>query len=118
VSADGRHVYVALLEDDAVVIFGRAPSNGSLSFVGAVAYWRDAETGSLGFAQTETDERAARGRSERPDALLAHGRYLYATSLGDEAIATFVPEPAAGAAAGAALLALALRLHRHRIRSR
>jgi hypothetical protein len=96
VSADGRHVYVALLEDDAVVIFGR----------------------SLGFAQTETDERAARGRSERPDALLAHGRYLYATSLGDEAIATFVPEPAAGAAAGAALLALALRLHRHRIRSR
>ena len=145
VSPDGRHVYVASREDDAIVIFGRAPSNGSLTFLGVVsepvhleftndvavspdgrlvfaiggsahtlvAYWRDPETGALGLAQTEKDDEGLVDGLRAPDALLAKGRHLYVTSLTDEAIAIFVPEPGAGAAISAALLALGLcRLRR------
>jgi len=141
VSPDGRHVYVAARDSGAVVIFGRAPANGSLTFLGAVqdptnldrtndvavspdgklvfaiggdastlvAHWRDPETGALGLAQTETDNVGLVDGLHAASSLLALRDRLYVTSLTDQAIAIFVPEPSSLAAGIAALAALGMR---------
>ena len=73
-SADGRFVYVAGADSDAVVLFARDTSSGELDFIGA---WQD------GLASVEGLGGVARLL------LSPQGDYLYAAGLLDSAIAIF-----------------------------
>lgn len=105
-------VHLELTNDVAISLDGRLVFAIGGEANTLVTYWRDPETGSLGLAQTETDDEGLVSGLGAPAALLAQGRHLYVTSQTDEAIAVFVPEPGAGAAIAAALLALAGFAHR------
>ena len=73
-SPDGRHVYAAGANDDAVVVFERNSTTGALTFV---EFQKDGVGGVDGLD-------GAGGVTVSPD-----GKHLYATSGGDDAVAVF-----------------------------
>ena len=81
VSPDGKHVYVAAPQDDAVTLFDRNPSSGELTFVEFV---EDGMSGVDGL-RTVVSVRVS------PD-----GKHVYAVGRGDSAVAVFSRSSADG----------------------
>jgi Lactonase, 7-bladed beta-propeller len=81
VSPDGKHVYATGEEEDAIAAFAREPTTGALSFI---AFLQDGAGGVDGLDQ-------AFGVATSPD-----GANVYATGIGDDAIATFARDPTTG----------------------
>jgi DNA-binding beta-propeller fold protein YncE len=82
VSPDGRNVYVAGNNDNAVAVFSRDPATGALTFV---EQQKDGVGGVDGLG-------GAAYVAPSPD-----GRSVYVTGLDDDAVAVFSREPATGA---------------------
>lgn len=81
VSPDGKSVYVASIGDDSVSIFGRSPTNGSLSPGG---FYVDGVGGVNGLA-------SASSIAISPD-----GKHVYVGGYGDDGIAAFTRDPNLG----------------------
>ena len=81
VSPDGKHLYAAGKNDDAVAVFSRNSTTGSLTFV---EVQKDGVGGvdGLDFATSVTVSQA--------------GKHLYATSFGDDAVAVFSRDSTTG----------------------
>lgn len=92
VAPDGRWVFATGAADDALAVFTRDPSTGTLGFDRAIR--NDANPGLLLDAAIDV----------AADPL---GRFVYVVSVNDGALTVFAPEPEAALGAGAALLALA-----------
>ena len=82
VSPDGGHIYVASFLDDALAVFSRDPSSGTLTFVEAI---KDTDPGIDGLD-------AARSVAVSPD-----GKHVYAAANEDSAVAVFSRNPSSGA---------------------
>ena len=81
ISPDGAHVYATSREANALVVLARAPATGSLTFVASL---RDGVGGVDGIDR-------ASAVAVSPD-----GAHVYATGEHDDAVATFVRDPASG----------------------
>lgn len=81
VSADGRHVYVAAEYDNALSVFEREPSNGSLMFLQALVDNTDGVDGL----------RAVQNLALSPD-----GKHVYAPARYDDSVAVFERDPVTG----------------------
>jgi DNA-binding beta-propeller fold protein YncE len=92
VSPDGRNVYVAALEDDAVVVFDRAPATGAITQKMGTAGCIQ-ETGSFGCADGHALGSPA-GVAVSPD-----GANVYVTSPTIDSLAIFSRNPLTGAIA-------------------
>jgi 6-phosphogluconolactonase (cycloisomerase 2 family) len=88
VSRDGRSVYAASMEDDAVVRFERNPDTGDLTPGGCVD---DNDTGADACAQATNGLDGARGIAASPD-----GTSVYAVSGPDDALVRFSRDPQSG----------------------
>lgn len=84
VSPDGRHVYVAGRNDDAIAVFSRNATSGSLGFLGGP---RDGVGGVDGLDGATSL------------AVSADGRHVYAAGLDDDAVAVFARDAGTGALA-------------------
>jgi len=82
VSADGRNVYAAGGNDDAVAVFDRDPASGALTFTQVVKDGFDGVEG-LGFASAL--------------ALSPDGAHVYVTGARDDAVAVFARDSSTGA---------------------
>jgi 6-phosphogluconolactonase (cycloisomerase 2 family) len=81
-SADGKHLYAAGMNDNAVAVFRRSPGDGTLTFVEALRDQQDdPQLGILGTS----------GIAVSPD-----GAQVYATGQGDDALAVFSRNAATG----------------------
>jgi 6-phosphogluconolactonase (cycloisomerase 2 family) len=80
-SPDGKHVYVASFNDDAVAVFSRDPATGGLTFI---------ETHKDGVGGVDGLD-FAEGLMVAPD-----GRNVYVTGTDDDAVAAFSRDPASG----------------------
>ena len=92
VSPDGANVYVASARSDAVSVFSREESDGSVSQLGGRAACRSRNTGpARRLCQAGTGLKGAEAM-----AISLDGKHLYVSSLYDDAIAEFVVDPADG----------------------
>ena len=82
ISADGKSVYVASFDADAVAVFARNPTTGALTYV---------ETQKDGVGGVDGLDGASRV------AISADGRSVYAASIVDDAVAVFARNPTTGA---------------------
>ncbi len=87
VSEDGRSVYVAGGDDDAVATFDRDPTTGALTPAGCIQ-----DVGKADCGPTQQGLDTLRGVAVSPD-----GTSVYVASLSDDAVARFDREPATGA---------------------
>lgn len=81
VSPDGKYVYVAGYNDDAIVLFSRDPSTGALTFVN---FWKD----EVGIVSGLDGANAVTISSD--------GNHLYVASRIDDAVAYFLRNPSNG----------------------
>ncbi len=82
ISPDGKHVYAAGSGDDAVAVFSRSASDGSLTFI---ERHRDNKNGVNGLAKAVAVK------------VSADGRHVYVAGNGDDAVAVFARNDSSGA---------------------
>ena len=101
VSADGRSLYTASVFDDAVAVFDREPATGRLTYRGCIT--GEAQSGPGGTGACTEIPRASPGGTNsgldelRSVALSPDGKWLYAASTEDSAVARFARDTSTGA---------------------
>ncbi|MFC1726539.1 beta-propeller fold lactonase family protein, partial [candidate division KSB1 bacterium] len=86
VSPDGAHVYVTGRDDDAITLFSRDQSDGSLTFIEALT-----DGGTDGAGNTVNGILSSYDLAVSPD-----GKNVYVTGGSDDAVAVFTRNPATG----------------------
>jgi hypothetical protein len=91
-SADGRSVYAAAINGDAIARFDRDPATGAVTYVSCISS-NSSVTGCTPIAGATAD--GSNTGLDNPDSLTASadGKSIYAASATDDAVATFAREP-------------------------